>query len=127
MANPDGGYNLNQRYEIRNPKSHEAEPLYLVAAKYPEAFKTSQKGKVIPHDGKLRRVKYLNNIIEQYHRFFKKRVRASLGCRTIDTAERTLQGVEAVNMIRKGQVKRLDRSDVIGQTKFVGSLFYVAA
>jgi hypothetical protein len=33
---------------------------------------------------------------------------------TFDTAERTLQGIEAVNMIRKGQVKRLDRSDAVG-------------
>ncbi|MGA9996148.1 MAG: hypothetical protein WBP93_12090 [Pyrinomonadaceae bacterium] len=42
-------------------------------------------------------------------------------------AERTLQGVEAMNMIRKGQVKRLDGSDAIGQAKFVESLFQIAA
>jgi transposase, IS6 family len=75
----------------------------------------------------LRRVKYLNNIIEQDHRFVKKRVRASLGYRWFDTAERTLQGVEAVNMIRKGQVKRLDKSDAVGQAKFVESLFQITA
>src|ERR1044071_4935848 len=96
-------------------------------AAYPEAFTTSQKVKVLPHDCKLRRVKYLNNIIEQDHRFIKKRVRACLGYRSFDTAERTLQGVEAVNMIRKGQVKRLDRGDVMGQVKFVASLFQIAA
>lgn len=50
------------------------------------------------------------NIIEQAQRL-KKKVRACLGYRSFDTAERTLQGVEAVNLIRKGQVKRLDRSD----------------
>jgi IS6 family transposase len=72
-------------------------------------------------------VKYLNNIIEQDHRFIKKRVRACLGYRSFDTAERTLQGVEAMNMIRKGQVKRLDRSDAMGQAKFVESLFRIAA
>jgi hypothetical protein len=32
-----------------------------------------------------------------------------------------------MNVIRKGQVKRLDRSDVTGQAKFVASLFGVAA
>jgi transposase, IS6 family len=69
---------------------------------YPEAFSTSKKEKVLPHDCKLRRVKYLNNIIEQDHRFIKKRVRACLGYRSFDTAERTRQGVEAVNMMRKG-------------------------
>jgi IS6 family transposase len=84
-------------------------------AAYPDAFATSQKEKVLPHDCKLRRVKYLNNIIEQDHRFIKKRVRACLGYRSFETAERTPQGVEAVNMIRKGQVKRLDRNDAIGR------------
>ena len=47
--------------------------------------------------------------------------------RSFDTAERTVQGVEAVNMIRKGQVKRLDRSDAMGQAKFVETLFEIAA
>jgi hypothetical protein len=46
--------------------------------------------------------------------------------RGLSTAERALQGGEAVNMIRKGQVKRLDRSDAVGQAKFVESLFGVA-
>jgi transposase, IS6 family len=82
---------------------------------------------VLPHDCKLRRVKYLNSIIEQDHRFVKKRVRACLGYRSFDTAERTIQGVEAINMMRKGQVKRLDRRDATGQAKFVASLFQVAA
>ena len=96
-------------------------------AAYPEAFATLQKEKVLPQDCKLRRVKYLNNIIEQDHRFVKKRVRACLGYRSFDTAERTIQGVEAINMMRKGQVKRLDRSDAMGQAKFVKSLFGIAA
>jgi transposase-like protein len=96
-------------------------------AAYPEAFTTSQKEKVLPHDCKLRRVKYLNNIIEQDHRFIEKRVRAWLGYRSFDTAELTLQGVEAVNMIRKGQVKRLDKYDAVGHAEFVESLFQVAA
>jgi transposase-like protein len=96
-------------------------------AAYLEAFTASQAEKVLPHDCKLRRVKYPNNIIEQDHRFIKKRVRVCLGYRSFDTAERTLQGIEAVNMIRKGQVKRLDRSDAIGQAKFIESLFEIAA
>lgn len=82
---------------------------------------------MLPHDCKLRRVKYLNNIIERDHRFIKKRVRACLGYRSFDTAERTLQGIEAMNMIRKGQLKRIGRDDVQGQAKFIASLFQVAA
>jgi transposase-like protein len=96
-------------------------------AAYPEAFSSSQKERVLPHDCKLRRLKYLNNMIEQDHRFIKKRVRADLGYRSFDTAERTLQGVEAMNMMRKGQVKRLNRSDSTGQARFVESPFQIAA
>jgi len=69
----------------------------------------------------------LNNVIEQDHRFVKKKVRASQCFKTFRTAERTIEGVEAVNMIRKGQVKRLSGSDVRGQAKFVLSLFGIAA
>jgi transposase-like protein len=65
-------------------------------AAYPEAFTTSQKEKVLPHDCKLRRVKYLNNIIEQDHRFIKKRVQAYMGYRSFDKAKRMLQGVEVM-------------------------------
>ena len=47
--------------------------------------------------------------------------------RSFHTAERTLEGVEAMHMMRKGQVKRLDGRDSMGQVKFVESLFGVAA
>jgi IS6 family transposase len=96
-------------------------------AAYPEAFSTSQAERIVPKDCKLRRVKYLNNIIEQEHRFIKKKVRASQCFKSFHTAERTLEGVESINMIRKGQVKRLAGSDVQGQATFVASLFGIAA
>lgn len=47
--------------------------------------------------------------------------------RSYDTAERTLEGVEAAHMMRKGQVKRLDGRDAVGQVQFIASLFGVAA
>ena len=47
--------------------------------------------------------------------------------RSLHTAERTLEGIEAMHMMRKGQVKRLDGRDSVGQAKFVKSLFGVAA
>src|SRR4051812_17168827 len=96
-------------------------------ASYPEAFASSVKEKVLPRDCKLRRVKYLNNIIEQDHRAVRKRWRAMQGFRSFHTAERTLEGIEALHMMRKGQVKRLDGRDSVGQAKFVWSLFGVAA
>jgi transposase, IS6 family len=96
-------------------------------AAYPEAFGTSQEELIVPKDCKLRRVKYLNNVIEQDHRFIKKKVRASQCFKSFHTAGRTLEGIEAVNMMRKGQIKRLAGSDAQGQAKFVASLFGVAA
>jgi len=96
-------------------------------AAYPEAFSASQEERVVPKDCKLRRVKYLNNVIEQDHRFIKKKARASQCFKTLHTAERTLEGIEAINMVRKGQVKRLAAGDARGQAKFVESLFGIAA
>lgn len=96
-------------------------------AAYPEAFTTSQAERIVPQDCKLRRVKYLNNVIEQDHRFIKKKVRASQCFKHFHTAERTLEGIEAVNMMRKGQVKRVAGSDAMGQAKFVASLFLITA
>jgi transposase-like protein len=81
----------------------------------------------VAKDCKLRRVKYLNNVIEQDHRFIKKKVRASQCFKRFHTAEPTLEGIEAINMLRKGQVKRLAGSDVRGQATFVASLFGIAA
>lgn len=94
-------------------------------AAYPEAFSTSQMEKIVPKDCKLRCVKYLNNVIEQDHRFIKKKVRASQCFKSFHTPERTLEGIEAINMIRKGQIKRLAGSDAMGQAKFVASLFQI--
>jgi transposase-like protein len=96
-------------------------------AAYPEAFSASQEERNVPKDCRLRRVKYLNNVIEQDHRFVKKKVRASQCFKLFHTAERTLEGIEAMHMIRKGQVKRLAGSDARGQATFVASLFGVAA
>ncbi len=95
-------------------------------AAYPDAFTASQSEKILPSDCQLRRVKYLNNVIEQDHRFVKKKVRSSQCFRSFYSAERTLEGIEAMNMMRKGQVKRLAGSDAQGQAKFVASLFQIA-
>jgi transposase-like protein len=94
-------------------------------AAYPEAFSTSQAERVVPQDCQLRRVKYLNNVIEQDHGFIKKKVRASQYFKRFYTAKRTLEGIESMNMMRKGQVKRLSGSDARSHAKFVLNLFQV--
>ena len=55
-------------------------------ASYPEAFATSVAEKVLPSDCKLRRVKYLNNVIEQDHRAIRRRWRAMQCFRSFHTA-----------------------------------------
>jgi len=46
----------------------------------------------------------------------------------VDTsAWRTIEGYEAMHMIRKGQVRWLDKGDVIGQRQFIHHLFGIAA
>ena len=94
---------------------------------YPEVSAASVKEKVLPADCKLRRVKYLNNVIEQDHRAVRRRWRVMQCFRSFHTAERAIEGVGAMHVIRKGQVKRLDGRDAIGQAKFADSLFGVAA
>jgi transposase-like protein len=97
-------------------------------ASYPEAFVTSVKEKVLPSDCKLSRVKYLNNVIEQDHRAIRRRRwRAAQRFRSFHTAERSLEGIEAMHIMRKGQVKRLNSKDTVGQAKFIVNLFGVAA
>ena len=54
--------------------------------------------------------KYLNNLIEQDHRFIKRRVRNVGGFGTFPGAAATLAGIEVTNMIRKRQFENSSRS-----------------
>lgn len=96
-------------------------------ASYPEASASSVKEGVLPVDCKLRRVKYLNNVVEQDHRAIRRRRRAAQCSRSFHTDERMTEGVGALHMLRNGQVKRLDGRGGMGQAKFVAGLFCVAA
>ena len=53
---------------------------------------------------KIRQNKYLNNIVEQDHRFIKKRTRPMLGFKNFYSAKSKLAGIESVMMIQKGQL-----------------------
>jgi IS6 family transposase len=77
----------------------------------------------VPH----RPVQYLNNIIEQDHRAINRRVKAKQGFREFQAARRTIQGYEAIHIIRKGQVRWLSGSDVRRQNRFINELFEVVA
>ena len=53
---------------------------------------------------KIRKVKYLNNIIEQDHRRIKRRIRIMTGFKEFESAQRILSGIEVVNIIKKDQI-----------------------
>jgi putative transposase len=49
-------------------------------------------------------VKYLNNIVEQDHRFIKKITKPMMGFKAFHSAQATIAGIETAHMIRKGQL-----------------------
>jgi len=68
----------------------------------------------------------MNNIVEQDHRFIKKRIAAGLWFRSTDGALNTIAGYEAMHIIRKGQIRWLAKGDVVGQVGFIHRIFGIA-
>ena len=58
----------------------------------------------------IRQIKYLNNILEQDHRFIKRITRPMLGFKALHSAASTLAGIETAHMIRKGQLGQNEAS-----------------
>ncbi len=94
---------------------------------YPAAMEGMMAEGTLPRRVRLRKCKYLNNVIEQDHRAVKKRMWLAKGYGSFLGAWRTLQGIEAVHMIRKGRVRRLAKADSVGQARFITKLFGIAA
>jgi IS6 family transposase len=94
---------------------------------YPKVITELKKAGELGRRCRCRPVRYLNNIVEQDHRAIKRRVRASQGFRSFRSARRTIQGIEMINMIRKGQVRWLPKGDIAGQVAFVAGLLGLAA
>jgi len=70
---------------------------------------------------------YMNNVLEQDHRFIKKRIAASLWFRSVSGALNTIAGYESMHMIRKGQIRWLAKGDVVGQVRFINQIYGIAA
>ena len=96
-------------------------------AAYPKAIAELKTAGILAEQVELRQVQYLNNLIEQDHRFIKRLVKPGMGFFSLETAGQTLQGYEVMNMIRKGQVRGIGKGDITGQVAFTASLFGVAA
>jgi putative transposase len=56
------------------------------------------------HKIEVRQSKYLNNLIEQDHRAIKRIIRPMLGFKSFRSASITLQGIELMHRIKKGQL-----------------------
>ncbi len=94
---------------------------------YPSAIGKLKKKGTLPPECELRPIKYLNNQVEQDHRFIKRRTNPFLGFWSFDTACRTLQGYEAMHQLRKGQVRGTTNGDIRSQVRFVSTAFGLAA
>jgi transposase, IS6 family len=94
---------------------------------YPPAVEQLKEEGTLPNRTQLRQSKYLNNLIDQDHRFIKRRVNAGLGFFSFKTAGRTIKGYEPMHMVRKGQIEGVGKADVRGQVRFVSNLFMIAA
>lgn len=94
---------------------------------YPKAVGKLRKQGILPPECKLRPIKYLNNLVEQDHRFIKRRVNPGMGFWSFDTAWRTLQGYEAMHQLRKGQVQGTARGSIGSQVRLVSNCFGLAA
>ena len=94
---------------------------------YPSAIAELKQSGELGRRCHCRTAPYLNNVVEQDHRFTKKRITASLGFRSAEGACRTIEGYEAMHAIRKGQIRWVAKGDPVGQRQFIHTIFGVAA
>jgi transposase-like protein len=109
--------------------SHTVTPRVITVDKnatYPQALQELKTARILPAACELRQSKYLNNLVEQDHRFIKRLVKPGMGFFSFKTAGKTLQGYEAMNMLRKGQVQGVNRGDSSRRAAFIAELFGVA-
>jgi transposase, IS6 family len=93
----------------------------------PKAIAELKAAGLLAGQVELRQAQYLNNLIEQDHRFIKGLVKPALGFFSFATAGRTLQGEEAMHMLGKGQMQGVNKGDITGQVSFSARLLGVAA
>jgi transposase, IS6 family len=109
---------------------HVSKPRVITVDKnpaYPVAIQQLKDEQKMPEGIQMRQVKYLNNIVEQDHRFIKKRVRSMLGFKTYETATSIVRGMEAMHMMKKGQVHQQQVKSVQNRKEFIDKLFGIAS
>ncbi|OPH47342.1 transposase [Paenibacillus ferrarius] len=91
---------------------------------YPPAFEQLMDEKELSKETLVRQIKYLNNIVEQDHRFIKKITNPMMGFKSFHTAEKTIMGIEAFHMLRKEQV---EIPPVLSYVEWIHELFGLTA
>ncbi len=88
----------------------------------PKAFPEMQAVGALPASGELRQSTSLTPLLEQDYRFSKRLVKPGMGFFSCETAWRTVQGYEAINMDKKrtgasgGQRRQLKTGGIYGRT-----------
>jgi transposase-like protein len=116
---PQGIPHFGQRSAARHQRGQEPA--------YPVAVEQLKQDGTVRRRCRVRQCKYLNNMIEQDHRTVKRRVWLAMGYGSFRSAWRTLRGIEAVSMIRKGRARWVAKTDARGQARFIHRLFGIAA
>ena len=113
---------------LRSPHNDLPETIIVDRAPaYPIALRILKLQGHLGPEAHLLSKRWLNNRIEQDHRRIKRLVKPGLGFKAFRSASRTIQGYEAMSMMRKGQVERAIRGDGDSISCVVEELFGVAA
>ena len=88
---------------------------------YPKVVAELKQERSLGRRCRCRTCPYLNNIVARDHRAIKRRINASQRFRSFHGARRTIDGYEAVHMIRKGQVRWLPKGDMVGLVLFINA------
>ena len=79
------------------------------------ALKRINKSRPDHHKIEIRQIKYLNNIVEQDHRFIKRITNHMMGFKSFNSACVTIAGIELHHMLRKNQHADSTNSSVFEQ------------
>ena len=93
---------------------------------FPPALSELQEENEMPNDTKLRAIKYLNNSMENDHKFTKSKSRYRQWYQSFSTASNALNGMEAMRMIQTGQLHHTGK-DVVRQNDLICELLGLVA
>ncbi|QGP40398.1 IS6 family transposase [Piscirickettsia salmonis] len=96
-------------------------------ASFPPAHQKAKDEGVFSSQCKLRRVKYLNNCIENDHKAVNRKSRFRQWYQSLSTARPTIDIMEAMRMVQKGQLRYIKKQNICAQNQLIDKLFGLAA